>query len=78
MTETHKTPTTDQHDLRWKKSSWSPDTNCVEVAQRADGSILVRNSNHPDAGVLEFTPAEMAAWIAGCAAGEFDYLRPTA
>ena len=63
----------------WRKSSFSGSGgtgggNCVEVAELADGGIAVRNSNRPDAGVVTFTPAEMAAWIKGCKAGEFDDL----
>jgi Domain of unknown function (DUF397) len=77
MTEKHKpAPTTQQPELRWQKSSFSPETNCVEVAQLPDGTVAVRNSNHPDAGTLHFTPSEMAAWIDGCTAGEFEHLKP--
>jgi hypothetical protein len=39
-----------------------------------DGRIAVRNSSHPDAGVVLFTTAEMTAWIHGVKAGEFDDL----
>jgi hypothetical protein len=39
-----------------------------------DVQIAVRNSNHPDAGVVFFTRAEMGAWIKGIKAGEFDDL----
>jgi hypothetical protein len=61
--------------LRWRKSSHSSGSSeCVEVAQLADGTVLVRNSNHPDAGTIACTPAEMRAWIAGCRAGELDDL----
>jgi hypothetical protein len=61
-------------DPRWRTSSFSaPDGNCVEVAA-ADDRIAVRNSNDPGAGTLTFTRAEMAAWIEGCKAGEFDDL----
>ncbi|HEY8372524.1 MAG TPA: DUF397 domain-containing protein [Pseudonocardiaceae bacterium] len=60
---------------RWRKASFSGDQgNCVEVAELADGRIAVRNSNHPGAGVVVFTRAEMAAWLAGVKAGEFDDL----
>jgi hypothetical protein len=62
-----------QAEAQWRKSSFSPANNCVEVADLAD-AIAVRNSNHPDAGTLTFTRAEMAAWIDGCKAGEFDDL----
>lgn len=60
----------------WRKSSFSSDQGgaCVEVAPLHDGRIAVRNSNHPDAGVVFFTPTEMDAWIKGCKAGEFDDL----
>lgn len=63
----------------WRKSSFSGGGgtgggNCVEVASLPDGAIAVRNSNRPDAGAITFTAAEMAAWIKGCKAGEFDDL----
>jgi hypothetical protein len=61
----------------WRKSSFSGtggagSGNCVEVAPLADGTIALRNSNHPEAGIVLFTRAEMHAWIMGCKAGEFD------
>jgi hypothetical protein len=62
----------------WRKSSFSGDQgSCVETAPLTDGTIAVRNSNHPDAGVVLFTRTEMDAWIKGCKAGEFDDLRPS-
>jgi len=57
--------------LNWRKASHSNNGQCVEVAE-TDDSIVVRNSNRPGAGTLEFTRAEIAAWIEGCKAGEFD------
>jgi hypothetical protein len=61
-------------DRAWRKSTYSgASSSCVEVAEE-DDRIALRNSNHPDAGMLHFTRAEMAAWIAGCKAGEFDDL----
>lgn len=64
------------HDLDtapWRKSSFSTHQGaCVEAAPLADGSIAVRNSNRPQAGVVFFTRAEMDAWIKGVKAGEFD------
>lgn len=60
---------------RWRKSSFSKqEGQCVEVAALSDGQIAVRNSNRPEAGTVLFTRAEMAAWIKGCQAGEFDDL----
>lgn len=70
-------------DLRartaWRKSSFSGSGgtgggNCIEVAPLADGTIALRNSNHPQAGTVFFTCTEMHAWIKGCKAGEFDDL----
>lgn len=59
----------------WRKSSFSNDQGqCVETAALSNGGIAVRNSNHPDAGAVVFTRAEMSAWINGCKAGEFDDL----
>lgn len=61
-------------DRAWRKASFSgAESNCVEVAEDND-TILVRNSNDPDAGTIAFTRAEMAAWVQGCKAGEFDDL----
>lgn len=59
----------------WRKSSFSGDQGaCVEAAALDDGCIVVRNSNHPEAGVIHFTRTEMDAWIRGVKAGEFDDL----
>lgn len=66
---------TEASEVRWLKSSFSAnDGNCVEMAGLADGRVAVRNSNHPDAGALIFTRAELSAWIAGAKHGEFDHL----
>jgi hypothetical protein len=59
----------------WRKSSFSGQNGqCVEVAVLADGQIAVRNSNRREAGHMLFARAEMAAWIKGVKAGEFDDL----
>jgi hypothetical protein len=65
--------------VQWRKSSFtgtggSNGGTCVEVAALPDGRIAVCNSNHPGAGVVYFTRAEMDAWIKGVKAGEFDDL----
>ena len=63
---------------QWRTSTfsdgWDTKGTCVEVAVLPDGRIAVRNSNHPDAGAVFFTRAEMDAWIKGVKAGEFDDL----
>jgi Domain of unknown function (DUF397) len=59
----------------WRTSSFSGNNGtCVELATLPDGSIVMRNSNHPADGLVLFTRAEMKAWIAGVKAGEFDDL----
>jgi hypothetical protein len=58
----------------WRKSSYSTDTpNCVELAD-AGAEILLRDSKNPDQGHFTFTRAEIAAFVAGVKAGEFDDL----
>ncbi len=59
----------------WRTSSFSNGGGaCVEVALLDDGRTAVRNSNHPEVGVVLFTRAEMDAYIKGVKAGEFDDL----
>jgi len=58
----------------WRKSSFSGSSGtCVEIADVEDG-VLVRNSTRPDDVTLAFTRPELAAFVAGCKAGEFDDL----
>ena len=65
----------DQLGLTWRKSMASnPSGACVEVAKLPDGEIAVRNSRHPSGPALIYTRAEVAAFLAGAKAGEFDDL----
>jgi hypothetical protein len=57
----------------WRKSSFSGVNECVVVAEVGQ-RVAVRNSNAPGAGTLLFTRSQMAAWIDGCKATEFDDL----
>lgn len=60
---------------RWIKSRHSnAEGNCVEVAALADGAVALRNSRDPDGPALVYTPAEVAAFLAGAKEGEFDHL----
>lgn len=61
--------------LTWRKSTVSNyQANCVEVAVLGDGGVAVRNSRFPDGPQITYTRAEMAAFIRGVRAGEFDDL----
>ncbi|WP_028930264.1 DUF397 domain-containing protein [Pseudonocardia asaccharolytica] len=61
--------------LPWRKSQASnPSGDCVEVAELAGGKIAVRNSRDPHGPALVYTRAEIAAFIRGAKAGEFDDL----
>ena len=66
-------PATDLTDVSWQKSRHSnPNGACVEVAHLPGGDIAVRNSRFPDGPALVYTPAEIAAFLAGAKDGEFD------
>lgn len=60
------------HILCWKKSTYSTEANCVEMAILPSGDIGVRNSNHPAQGMTTFTRGEIRAFLQGAKAGEFD------
>ncbi|WP_458248198.1 DUF397 domain-containing protein [Streptomyces sp. MAI_2237] len=62
-------------DVRWLKSRHSnAEGNCVEVAALAEGGVALRNSRDPHGPALIYTPAEVAAFLAGVRDGEFDHL----
>jgi hypothetical protein len=57
----------------WQKATYSnPSGNCVELAKLSDGRVAVRNSRHPCGPALVYERAELAAFLAGAKAGEFD------
>ena len=61
--------------LLWRVSTFSGSGgSCVQVARSTDGDVLVRNSNHPEAGTLALSPAEMSSWVVSATAGELDDL----
>lgn len=57
----------------WHKSTFSSGgDNCVEVAFAGDGSVGVRDSKQRGLGpVLEFTPSEWDAFLAGVRDDQF-------
>ena len=61
--------------VTWRKSTASnPSGDCVEVAALAGGAVALRNSREPEGTALIYTPAEIAAFLVGAKAGEFDDL----
>jgi len=56
----------------WRKSRFSDNGSCVEVAEAPGDARLVRDSKDPAGPVLAFTSAEWAAFVQGVKAGEFD------
>lgn len=65
---------TAEFDDGWRTARASTaNGNCVQL-RRSDGHVLVRNSRQPNGPSLRFTPAELAAFLDGARAGEFDDL----
>jgi hypothetical protein len=60
--------------VTWRKSSFSAQTDCVEVADLGSNSIAMRNSKRPEDGYVAFTRHEIDAFLRGIVAGEFDDL----
>lgn len=62
----------------WRKASASASNGqCVELMRLPSGDILMRNSRVPDGELLVFTRPEIAAFLEGARAGEFDDLIAT-
>jgi hypothetical protein len=55
----------------WRKSSFSGQHQCVEVANLSTGEVAVRHSRQPAGPALVFTPDEWSAFLQGAAHGEF-------
>jgi hypothetical protein len=65
-------------NVTWRKSTASnPSGDCIELAALGGGAVAVRNSREPEGTALIYTPAEIAAFLAGAKAGEFDDLGVT-
>ena len=73
MQQTPSTPP--PNPVAWRKSRASnPRGDCVELARLDGGQVAVRNSRDPFGPTLVYTPAEIAAFLDGAKAGEFDDL----
>lgn len=64
------------HDLPWRKSSFSGPNGCVEAAPLNGDLIAVRDSKNPQGGHLVYNAHEWQSFLAGVRNGEFDYLAP--
>lgn len=66
-----------EHDgLQWRKADASNGNGaCVEVAAGEAGVVHLRDSKDPHGAVLTFTRKEIAAFLDGAKAGEFDALQ---
>jgi hypothetical protein len=61
----------------WVKSSFcNGAATCVEVANRGNGDIALRDGKDKASPILVFTPSEWTAFTAGVRAGEFDFTAP--
>jgi hypothetical protein len=56
----------------WRKSAYSYDNGCVEVAF-ADGQVAVRDSKNQSGPVLVFTRHEWTAFVHGVRDGQFNH-----
>jgi hypothetical protein len=61
-------------EVAWHTAEASsiPSGQCVEAGLGACGMVHVRDSKDRDGPVLDFTPAEWAAFLDGARRGEFD------
>ncbi|MFE4613237.1 DUF397 domain-containing protein [Streptomyces niveus] len=59
--------------VAWVKARASAGAgNCVEVAELSGGELAMRNSRFPEGPALVFTKGEVAAFVEGAKAAEFD------
>jgi len=54
----------------WRKSRFSADNHCVEVADLPGGGVAVRDSKDPNRPALRFTAEEWHAFRLGVIAGD--------
>lgn len=58
-------------ELKWRKSTWSGDYNCVEVALLSE-STAVRDSKDPAAGHFTVRAEQWGFFVHGLKSGRFD------
>ncbi len=62
----------DLSQAKWRKSTYSANNGCVEVAFIDDGGVAIRDSKNRQGPVLQFGSAEWEAFVGGVHRGEFD------
>jgi Domain of unknown function (DUF397) len=62
----------DLSQAEWRKSTYSANNGCVEVAFVDDDGVAVRDSKDRSGPVLLFRSHEWATFVRGVRAGEFD------
>jgi hypothetical protein len=60
----------DNGDVRWRTSSYSGTSGCVEVGRNGD-EILIRDSKNPRGGRLAIDRSAWRIFVAAVRAGEF-------
>ena len=55
----------------WYRSAFCANSGCIELAE-VDGGILIRDSKAQDGPQLAVSREELAAFVAGAKAGQFD------
>ena len=61
-------------DLAWRKSSFSSQNGCIEVAPLGQGHLALRDSKNPDQGYFVYNAHEWQSFVQAVRAGEFDDL----
>ncbi|GAB3277843.1 DUF397 domain-containing protein [Kineosporia babensis] len=58
--------------LTWIKASASAQNGCLQMAARADGSVVLRDSKNPDSGLLTCSPSAWEVFLHAARGGEMD------
>lgn len=67
-------PATPELAAPWRKSSFSDQGACVELAPTTDGRVAVRNSKAPAGGTLIVASPSLAALLRDAKGGDLDHL----
>jgi Domain of unknown function (DUF397) len=59
-------------ELAWRKSSYSGNNGCVEIAPLPRGYVALRDSKNPGRGFLVYDAHEWTSFLKGVRSGEFD------